>query len=305
MAIMPTIRQMQYLVALEDAGHFGRAADRVNVTQPTLSQQVRDMELRLGAVLVERARPVRLTPLGRDVAARARRVLREVAEIRAVAQRGQEGMSGTVRFGVSPTLGPYLMPHAVVRLHRDYPDLRLYIREGIPADHFAALQNGQLDMMLTPTPPVGRDLHTEPLFREKMHLVGAPDNPLFAREALTYEDFAGQPMLCLEHRHPSYRQAAEICDRLGAEILRDYEGTSLDSLRQMAGSGLGLGDTARTLSEIGNRRGGYGQALRHSGLERKPVNRRSLVRRRRLYRNLCGNRPDHRRRSTRDIAIRL
>lgn len=237
---MPTIRQLQYLVAIEDTGHFGRAADSVHVTQPTLSQQVKELELRLGTKLVERGRPVRLTPTGREIVARARRVMRDIAEIRAVAQRGRDGMAGTIRVGVSPTIGPYLMPLAVVRLHRDFPDLRLYIREGIPADQFADLQNGKIDMMLAPTAPIGRDLHVEPLFREPLHLVGAPDHPLFTGKPLAYSDFADQSVLALEQRHPSYTQAAEICERLGAHISRDYEGTSLDSLRQMAGSGLGL-----------------------------------------------------------------
>ncbi len=240
---MPTIRQLQYLIAIEDAEHFGRAADRVNVTQPTLSQQIKELELRLGTGLVERGRPVRLTPTGRDIAQRARRVMQEIAEIRSVAQRAKDGMAGTIRVGVSPTIGPYLMPQAVVRLHREYPDLRLYIREGIPADQFADLRNGRLDMMLTPIEAedkLNREIHCEPLFDEPLHLVGAPDHVLHRGKAATYRDFSDVPVLSLEQRHPSYRQTAAICDRLGAEILRDYEGTSLDSLRQMAGSGLGL-----------------------------------------------------------------
>lgn len=237
---MPTFRQLQYLVAIEDAEHFGRAADSVNVTQPTLSQQLRELELRLGATLVERGRPVRLTPIGREVAARARKVMRDMAEIRSLAERGKDGMAGTIRLGVSPTIGPYLMPHVVVRLHRDFPDLRLYIREGIPADQYADLRNGKLDMMLAPLPLIGSELHSEPLFREPLHLVGAPDHSLFAKDTLSEGDFAGEPVLSLDTRHPFHRQAEEICAKLGAELLRDYEGTSLDSLRQMAGSGLGL-----------------------------------------------------------------
>ena len=237
---MPTLRQLQYLVAIEDAEHFGRAADSVHVTQPTLSQQVKELELRLGTKLVERGRPVRLTPIGREVSARARKVMRDMAEIRALAERGRGGMAGTIRLGVSPTIGPYLMPHAVVRLHRDFPDLKLYIREGIPADQFAELRNGRLDMMLAPLPVPGSELHSEPLFRDPLHLVGAPDHPLFAKDTLSHEDFTGEPVLSLDTRHPSHRQTEEICTKLGAELQRDYEGTSLDSLRQMAGSGLGL-----------------------------------------------------------------
>lgn len=237
---MPTLRQLQYLVAIEDTEHFGRAADSVHVTQPTLSQQIKELELRLDTKLVERGRPVRLTPIGREISNRARKVMRDMEEIKSFADRGSDGMAGTIRLGVSPTIGPYLMPLAVVRLHRDFPDLKLYIREGIPADQFAELRNGRLDMMLAPLPIIGSGLHTEPLFREPLHLVGAPDHTLFSKRKLDEADFAGEPVLSLDRRHPSHRQAEEICDSLGAELLRDYEGTSLDSLRQMAGSGLGL-----------------------------------------------------------------
>lgn len=237
---MPSLRQLQYLVAIEDTLHFGRAADSVHVTQPTLSQQIKELELRLGSTLVERGRPVRLTPIGRDIAARARKVLRDISEIRLIAERSKDGMAGTIRLGVSPTIGPYLMPFAVVRLHKDYPQLKLYVREGLPSDQFAELRNGALDMMLAPLPVTGSELHIEPLFQERLHLVGAPDHALFGQDTLEYGDFTGEPVLSLDRRHPLHHQAFKICEKMNADIQRDYEGTSLDSLRQMAGSGLGM-----------------------------------------------------------------
>lgn len=237
---MPTLRQLQYLVALEDTAHFGRAAASIPVTQPTLSQQLRELEGRLAVKLVERGKPVRLTPIGREIARRARRMLLEVNEIRHLAKLSQTEMAGTIRFGVTPTLGPYLIPHAVVRLHRDNHALRLYIREGIPDDQFAELARGALDMVLAPLPVTGSGFHVEPLFREALSLVAAPDHPLFDEIGLKAVDFAGQPVLSLDRRHHFHRQAISICEELGAELMRDYEGTSLDSLRLMAGSGLGL-----------------------------------------------------------------
>lgn len=237
---MPTLRQLRYLVALDETRHFGRAADSIPVTQPTLSQQVKEMEARLGVKLVERGRPVRLTPIGREIAGRARRVLLEVTEIRHLAEASQRGMAGTIRFGVTPTLGPYLIPHAVVRLHREHPSLRLYIREGIPDDQLHELLNGKLDMVLGPIPDAMPNLTSQPLFHESLHLFGAPDHPLHRKAHLKPSDFAGQPVLSLDPRHHFHRQTEEICSVLGAQLLRDYEGTSLDSLRQMAGSGLGL-----------------------------------------------------------------
>ncbi|MXP45277.1 LysR family transcriptional regulator [Altererythrobacter sediminis] len=237
---MPTLRQMEYLVALEDTGHFGRAAASIPVTQPTLSQQLKALEKRLQVKLVERGKPLRLTPIGREIAARARRMLMDVSEIRHLAEQSRTGAVGTIRFGVSPTLGPYLIPPAVVRLHRENPLLRMYIREGIPDDQFAELARGTLDMVLAPLPVAGGGLHVEPLFREPLSLVGAPDHPLHCIDGLRSSDFAGQPVLSLDRRHHFHRQALDICRELGAELMRDYEGTSLDSLRQMAGSGLGL-----------------------------------------------------------------
>lgn len=238
---MPTLRQLQYLVALDDARHFGRASALVHVSQPTLSQQLRSLEARLGAVLVERGGgAVQLTPIGREIAARARKVLMQVEDMRGLARRGAHGLAGTIRFGVTPTLGPYLMPKVVADLHRNHPDLRIYMREGIPDEQMAQLRRGELDMMLAPLPVSGADLAVEPLFRESLHIVAAPDHPLCARPLLRQSDLAGQPVLSLDRRHHFHRQARAICGELGAELLEDYEGTSLDSLRQMAGSGLGL-----------------------------------------------------------------
>lgn len=238
---MPTLRQLEYLVAVADARHFGRAAAAANVSQPTLSQQIKALEARLGITLIERGdSPVQLTPVGREIAERARKLLISVADLRDLARRSTTGFAGTIRFGVTPTIGPYLMPSVVARLHRDYPDMRLHMREGIPDDQVAELRRGALDLVLSPLPVAGSDLEIEPLFREPLHLVAAPDNPLAGKSLLRKSDLAGAGLLTLDRRHHFHRQAQQICEELGAEILRDYEGTSLDSLRQMAGSGLGL-----------------------------------------------------------------
>ena len=237
---MPSLRQLEYLATLADTLHFGQAAAAVNVTQPTLSQQIKELEARLGVVLVERGKPIRLTPAGREIADRARRVLAEVGEIRKSAERSRSGIAGTIRLGVSPTLGPYLMPTAIVRLHRDHPSLRLYIREGIPDEQLAELRRGEIDMMLAPLPFPASGLDVLPLFSEPLHLVGAPDHPALARHPQHAADIAGVPVLSIDRRHHLHRQTEAVCAELGAELLRDYEGTSLDSVRQMAGSGLGL-----------------------------------------------------------------
>ena len=235
-----SIKQLRYLVAVQDERHFGRAAHRLNVTQPTLSQQLRQLEASLGVTLVERGQPVTVTPVGREVAARARAILRDVAEIELLARRAEGLLTGTVRFGVSPTLGPYLMPKVVTRLHAAHPELRLHIREGIPDEQARALASGDIDMLLAPLPIDHPRLHVEPLFREPLALVGPPDHPLHEKRGLAIADFEGQDVLSLDPRHHFSQQIARICDGIGANLLRDYEGTSLDGLQQMAGSGLGL-----------------------------------------------------------------
>ncbi len=159
---MPTLRQLEYLVAVADLQHFGRAADACHVSQPTLSQQLRALEERLGVVLIERrASGAELTPIGREVTARARRLAVEVQDIRDLARRAGDGLVGTLRFGVTPTLGPYLMPPIVAALHREQPELRLHIRDGIPEEQALALSRGALDMLLGPLPIDGGDLEVQ------------------------------------------------------------------------------------------------------------------------------------------------
>lgn len=238
---MSTFRQFTYLVAVADYRNFRRAADAVHVSQPTLSQQIRALEGRLGVTLIERNdNPVQLTPIGREVVARARQIILGVKDVEDLVRRSKTGLAGVVRFGVSPTLGPYLMPNIIASLHQRYPDMRLYIREGIPDEQVRELSRGELDMMLAPLPVAGSDLHIEPLFRETMHIVCVPEHPVAQATSVCRKDLAGARFLSLDRRHHSYRQVQEACEELGATLLEDYEGTSLDSLRQMCGSGLGF-----------------------------------------------------------------
>ena len=238
---MPSFRQLEYLVAVADCRHFGRAAQSVHVSQPTLSQQLRALEARLGVTLVERRLSgAELTPVGREIAERARRLLVGVKDIRDLAVRAAEGAAGTLRFGVTPTLGPYLMPEIVAALHRQQPDLKLYIREGIPDDQALELSRGGLDMLLGPLPILGDDLEIEPLFRERLFLVAPLDHPLARRDDLTTADLKGAELLSFDRRHHFHRQLETLAAEHEMVPLRDYEGTSLDSVRQMVGSGIGL-----------------------------------------------------------------
>lgn len=238
---MPTLRQIEIFVALADAGTMGEAAAALGLTQPALSQQLRAMEERLGVRLFERVpKGMQLTPFGRELMGKAREVLSANRDFRDSADRIAQRPAGSIRFGVTPTLGPYLMPRVIRELHRRHPDLRLFIREGIPSVQQAELASGEIDMLLSPMPIVGKGLHVEPLFREPLRIVAPPDDPLVGPDRPALADFAGRTFLTLDHRHHYHRQLEGICDALGATILADYEGTSLDALQQMVGSGVGL-----------------------------------------------------------------
>ncbi|MEO9874821.1 MAG: hydrogen peroxide-inducible genes activator [Anderseniella sp.] len=253
---MPSIRQLQYLVTLSEELHFRRAAERVNVTQPTLSMQIQQLEKRLKVSLVERGSgSVTLTPLGREVAERARRVLAEVKDIVDLATSSQHGLHGTVRLGVAPTLGPYLLPHIVPELHASHPDLRLYVREDKPGELQAQLQSGTFDLIISPLPINQADLEVERMFREPLLIVAAHDHPLARKKKIAPDDLKGVNILTIEKGHHLHEQVRRICDEFGAIPMRDYEGTSLDTLRLMVGMGVGVAflPALYVRSEIGNR----------------------------------------------------
>jgi LysR family transcriptional regulator, hydrogen peroxide-inducible genes activator len=238
---MPTLRQLRYLVTLADTGSFVQAARSLNVAQPSLSQQIRALEDRLGVKLVERGPGgTILSPIGRTIVARSRGVLAEVRDIEALASRWSDELSGTLRLGTTPTLGPYLLSPVMAELHRTAPELRLYVREGIPDEQMLALSRGNLDLLLSPLPITGDDLEVEPLFREPLYLVGAVDDELVKDATIAPERLKGRSLLSLDPRHHFHRQCVDIADRYCMSVSPDYEGTSLDTLHQMVASGLGL-----------------------------------------------------------------
>lgn len=253
---MLSFRQLQYLVSVADQQHFRRAAIRLNVSQPTLSLQLQKLEDHLGVKLVERGHgPVLVTPIGREIVSRARKLLLDVNDLEACARRGAGELTCTIRLGVSPTVGPYLLPGIVGVLKRSMPGLRLHIREGIPSEQTLELRSGALDMILTSIAAGGSDLHIEPLFQEQLYLVAPPEHPLSQMPSLTRSDLLGSEVLSIDPRYPFHQQTREICDELGLELLGDYEGTSLDSLCQMCASGLGLAILPELYlrSEVGGR----------------------------------------------------
>lgn len=237
----PTLRQLQFLVAIEETAHFRRAAERVGVTQPSLSAQIQNLEDTLGVALVERGRGgVRLTQVGREVVLRARRILDDVQSLVDFAGTARDGVVGTIRLGAKATLGPYLLPHVVGALHAAHPDLRIYIREDAPRVLEQDLARGEHDVILTQLPVTGADYTTARLFREPLMLALPADHPLLDKEVLRPRDLAGEQVLSLSPAYHLHDQITAICQQTGAQLARDYEGTSLDALRQMVGMGMGI-----------------------------------------------------------------
>lgn len=238
---MVTLRQLQYFVDLAETGSFRGAARKSHVSQPTLSVQVKALEHGLGVQLVERGgNGLVITPLGEDILQRARRILADVEDLKERAASSQHGLTGTVRLGVLPTIGAYLMPQVVPELQQRYPDLALYVREEIPQALLERLEAGRLDLVLTALPVDEGLFEIDPLIREPL-FVAVPKKHRFAeRKDLARSDLKGERVLALEPGHRLFEQVRDLCADYGAELLRDYEGTSLDTLRQMVSMGLGI-----------------------------------------------------------------
>ena len=237
----PSLRQLQYFVAVADTRGFGKAAQMLAVSQPSLSKQLSTMEAELGAPLFERtSRRVRLTSLGERLLPRARVILQEVREFRAVA-RGAIGPFGDrLALGVLPSIGAYFMPHANRQLHRMYPNLRLAVREGPTQQLLTLLKDGHLDVVIG-TPTNEPDVASHPLFSETLWACAAADDPLSdGTTPITLADLSDKPLLSLSSEFRLARIVDRLAERAGTFVSRDYQGSSLDAVRQMAVMGAGV-----------------------------------------------------------------
>lgn len=236
-----SLKQLQYFAAVAEYGSFRQAAFRLGITQPTLSNQIAIMEKALKIHLFERTRKgINVTPQGRELLLSARRVLEEAQGFISQSAILSGGGIGTFRLGVTPTLGPYLLPHILTPIHNKYSDLKLYVRENAPSELETGLINGQHDLILTTLPIMSSELVVAPLFREPIKLALARDHRLADRLTINREDLLGEPVLTISEHHLFHRQITELCEQVGAHVLRDYEGTSLDTLRQMVVMGMGV-----------------------------------------------------------------
>ncbi|MGV8961230.1 MAG: DNA-binding transcriptional regulator OxyR [Stenotrophomonas sp.] len=235
------LRDLKYLVALAEHKHFGRAASACFVSQPTLSTQIRKLEEELGVSLVERApRKVMLTPAGREAAARARSIIGEVEQLKEAARRSRDPEAGTVRLGIFPTLGPYLLPHVIPRIRQRFPQLELLLTEEKSDVLLAQLRNGQLDAALLALPLHDDQLHTEFLFEEPFVLAVPESHPLAQRRSVHLNELADQRLLLLQDGHCLRDQALDVCHLAGALEKSEFQATSLETLRQMVAANVGM-----------------------------------------------------------------
>jgi LysR family transcriptional regulator, hydrogen peroxide-inducible genes activator len=237
---LPTIKQLQYLVALRQHGHFGRAAEACFVTQSTLSAGLRELENLLGLVLVERTRRVvRFTPLGSKIAEKALRVLREAEELTDMARAEGKPLHGELRLGVIPTIAPFLLPAMLPRLREQWPNLKLFLREETSQAACDALHRGQLDCVLLAMPYSCGDVEKAALFDDRL-FVAYPRGEAPPGEIIEPRTINAERLLMLEDGHCLKDHALSACNRPELRAEATMMGTSLHTLVQMVDNGLGL-----------------------------------------------------------------
>lgn len=234
-----TLKQLRYFEALARCRHFGQAAETCAISQPALSMQIRDLEKTLGVPLFERGgRQVGLTGFGGEFATRARDILARVDELGDLARSAGDGLAGRLRIGVIPTVAPYLLPRVIGDLSRDYPELDIHVRETLTPTLLAELEEGRLDTAIVALPVSEATLRETALFEESFVLVrpGAEANA----PVPTLENLRSMRLLLLEEGHCFRDQALSFCKLTAAPPREILDASSLSTLVQMVGAGIGV-----------------------------------------------------------------
>lgn len=269
---LPTLKQLQYLVSLQEHGHFGRAAEACFVTQSTLSAGLRELETLIGVTLVERTRRVvRFTPLGDRIAENARRVLREADELGDLVRAAGRPLSGDMRMSVIPTIAPFMLPRILPRLRTDYPDLKLYLREEPSGVACEGLHNGRTDCVLLALPYACGEVSVQPLFDDRL-FVAFPDGEYTPCPAsILAADIDEHRLLLLEDGHCLKDHALSACNRPELRAEATMLGTSLHTIVQMVDNGLGV----TMLPEMAITAG----ILEHTNIAARPLEADNAIRR--------------------------
>lgn len=236
-----SIRELQYLIALDEEQHFGRAAERCFVSQPTLSGQLKKLEESLGVQLVERTnKRVRMSEAGREIAERARRIFSELSELEAAAQSFQDPLAGELNVGLIPTIAPYLLPHIIPALHREFPRLRFMLHEHQTAVLLDKLRDGELELLILALPVETSEFEEFNLYEESFELAVPANDPLAKRNRASLSDLNQREVLLLEEGHCLRGQALDVCLEAGASEYSTFRATSLETLRHMVAEGIGI-----------------------------------------------------------------
>lgn len=235
------IRDFRYLVAVADTLHFGKAAEQCFVSQPTLSMQIRKLEETLGVQLLERVnKRVLLTDAGSEIVRRVRQILTEIDDLTQWATNHQDPLKGSMRLGIIPTLGPYLLPHVFTALHQALPDLELLLREDQTEHLLDQLNKGTLDCAVLALPVPEEGLESRVIFKEAFVLALPPNHQLANRKRVTVADLEGGELLLLDEGHCLRDQALDVCSATDVSEKHDFRATSLETLRQMVAAGTGI-----------------------------------------------------------------
>jgi LysR family hydrogen peroxide-inducible transcriptional activator len=235
------LKDLKYLVALADTGHFGRAAERTFVSQPTLSAQLKKLEDYLGVKLVERhPKNLKLTDVGKQIVALARHMLTEGDEIIALARNHADPLAGKLKIALIPTIGPYLLPRVMLKIRKALPHLGLMLYEHTTEELLKRLRDGELDMGVVALPAEQEGLESRELYVEAFTVAIPNNHPLAQKSSIKVQDLKGQTLLLLEDGHCLRDQALEVCSRVDVHEAEDFRATSLETLRHMVVAGLGI-----------------------------------------------------------------
>ena len=235
------LRDLRYFVALAEARHFGKAAERSFVSQPTLSAQIKKLENYLGVQLIERQpRKVTLTEMGQRILPLARRILQESDEIVSVARNEHDPLSGRLNVAFIPTIGPYLLPLVARKLRKQLPQLKLMLYEYQTQPLLEKLRAGEIELGILALPVPLDGLEARELYDEPFTVALPNQHALAKRTQVKLDDLTDETLLLLEDGHCLRDQALDVCSMVNVKETEDYRATSLETLRQMVAAGLGI-----------------------------------------------------------------
>jgi LysR family hydrogen peroxide-inducible transcriptional activator len=239
--ITMTLNDLRYVAAIAQERNFRRAAERCHITQPALSLALQKLEDELGVRIFERSRTeVTITPVGQRIVEQAQRVLEEAARVKSIATEGKDQLVGALKLGVIFTVGPYLLPELIPVLHKLAPQMPLEVEENLTANLEVLLRNGRIDAAIIALPFESPNTVVQPLYDEPFAVLVPTSHAWAKRTSIKAEELAGEKVLLLPSGHCFSNQVAEACPELNPRANEVLQGNSLETIRNMVASGLGI-----------------------------------------------------------------